>query len=234
MEILALAFRRHGAALLTWCIVGSLAVHLLILKFLPDWNRVNDGPPLALTVELRESPPDTMPPKPLPMDARPVPRQRPKPVPVKPVPLREERAVEKPRTIVTAPPEAPVTPMTAVVPEQRQAPPPEPSRPPPAPVAAPAPVIQPRFDAAYLRNPAPDYPFAAKRRGESGTVLLRVLVMPDGNPASVTIFKTSGSATLDDAASRAVRGWKFIPGREGDKPIQAEVHVPIKFTIKDD
>ena len=85
-----------------------------------------------------------------------------------------------------------------------------------------------------MRNPAPDYPLVARRRGESGTVLLRVLVTPDGNPLSVTVFKTSGSLSLDEAARKAVNGWKFVPGREGDKAVQAEVHVPIVFNIRNE
>jgi protein TonB len=42
-------------------------------------------------------------------------------------------------------------------------------------------IVPPRFDAAYLSNPAP-YPSASKRMGEEGRVLLRVQVGPTAAP----------------------------------------------------
>ena len=228
-----LVLNSRDTTLLAWCVAGSVAAHVLMLMVLPGWHATKEMPPVPLTVELREPPPaEIVPPKPLLVEPRPVANARVKPAKVAP---REERPIESVRApILTASPDVAVTTAAPVVPEQKSVPVPEPPRPQPAPVAAPAAVTLPRFEAAYLRNPAPNYPLAAKRRGESGTVLLRVLVTPDGNPASVTVFKTSGSLSLDDAAASAVRGWKFVPGREGDKAVQAEVHVPIVFNIKNE
>jgi protein TonB len=94
-------------------------------------------------------------------------------------------------------------------------------------------VTPPRYDAAYLQNPPPAYPLVAERFGYTGKVLVRVLVTPQGNPASVTIEQSSGITSLDNAALRAIRGWKFIPARDGNRPIQAEVLVPVDFHNKD-
>ena len=100
---------------------------------------------------------------------------------------------------------------------------------PPSP--APAPVTPPRFDADYLRNPAPEYPAFSKRRGEEGRVLLRVKVDEDGQPSAVTIHTTSGFERLDNAAVETVKRWKFVPARVGDAAVEAWVIVPISFHL---
>ncbi|MEW5791137.1 MAG: TonB family protein [Pseudomonadota bacterium] len=105
---------------------------------------------------------------------------------------------------------------------------------PPATGAAEAPSLQlPSFDAAYLDNPPPDYPLAARRLGLQGAVTLRVLVSPAGLPAEIKLAQSSQSPLLDDAALRAVRRWRFVPGRRGDTPVAAWVEVPIRFRLND-
>jgi periplasmic protein TonB len=91
----------------------------------------------------------------------------------------------------------------------------------------------PLFNAAYLRNPPPRYPLAARRNGEQGTVTLRVLVDREGLPASVAIEKTSGYAPLDNAAREAVRAWRFAPARRGNQAVEAWVLVPVVFRLDD-
>lgn len=98
---------------------------------------------------------------------------------------------------------------------------------------APAEVSQPRFDAGYLKNPAPVYPSASRRLGEEGRVVLRVLVESDGLPGEVTIKTSSGFPRLDRAAEDAVRRWKFVPARQGDEAVRASVLVPIVFNLRD-
>ena len=90
----------------------------------------------------------------------------------------------------------------------------------------------PHFDADYLRNPAPEYPAFSKRRGEEGRVLLRVNVGADGLPRAIEIHTTSGFERLDDAAVETVKRWKFVPARQGDKPVAAWVLVPISFSLE--
>src|SRR5205085_998884 len=91
-----------SSALLWWCLVGSIAAHVLILQVLPWWTGANNAPPLPLTVELREPPvPEIEPPKPLPLETRPIAQERPKPAPQKPVPPAQQ---ENPRTSSPAAP----------------------------------------------------------------------------------------------------------------------------------
>ena len=87
--------------------------------------------------------------------------------------------------------------------------------------------------AAYLRNPAPTYPMAARRAGEQGTVMLRVLVTTEGLPARVDLQKSSGSAHLDRAAIETVKGWRFKPARRGNEAVEGWVDVPVVFNLRD-
>ena len=96
---------------------------------------------------------------------------------------------------------------------------------------APVEISQPRFDAGYLKNPAPAYPPASRRLGEEGRVVLRVLVDRDGVPGEVAIKTSSGFPRLDQAAEDAVRRWKFAPARRGDEAIGTWVAVPIVFNL---
>ncbi len=101
---------------------------------------------------------------------------------------------------------------------------------PPAPRAEP--IQAPRFDADYLDNPAPAYPALSRRLGEQGRVLLRVFVNADGSAAQVEIRESSGFERLDRAAREAVARWRFVPARQGDRPVAAWVLVPISFNLR--
>lgn len=90
---------------------------------------------------------------------------------------------------------------------------------------------QPRFDADYLNNPAPEYPRMSRRLREEGVVMLRVYVLPNGLPDVVELKASSGSARLDESALFAVRKWKFVPAQAGDHPVGAWVIVPIEFSL---
>ena len=223
---------RRNSTLLAWFLAGSVAAHVLMLQWLPAWQRFKDTPLLPLTVELREPPAEIVPPKALPMETRP--RDRPKPMVMKPEPVkaapREERPLEPPRApILTAPPEAPVTAATPLVPEQRTAPPPEPLL---RSQLAPAPITPPRSDASYLNNPPTAYPLAARRRGDQGTVFVWVLVTAEGLAARVRLEKTSGHPSLDEAALAAVKSWRFVPARQGGQAIELPYVVPVVFKLE--
>jgi protein TonB len=94
------------------------------------------------------------------------------------------------------------------------------------------PVVGPSYAAAYLSNPAPKYPAAARRLRLQGTATVRVMVSAQGRPMTVTLQKTSGTRALDEAALDAVQQWSFVPARRGSKPVAAEVDVPLRFTLK--
>lgn len=85
--------------------------------------------------------------------------------------------------------------------------------------------------ARYARCPAPVFPAEARKAKISGTVLLLVEVDENGHPSQVTLRRSSGHATLDDAALRAVRNWRFEPARSEGRPIRARVEVPVRFAL---
>lgn len=84
----------------------------------------------------------------------------------------------------------------------------------------------------YLRNPAPEYPREARRRGQQGLVILDVRVSKDGRPLSVEIKNPSGIPSLDAAALKAVQRWLFAPARVGNIAVDARVEVPVRFRIQ--
>jgi len=167
---------------------------------------------MPLIVDLLQPPAEIKQPvaKPLPM-AKPQPVRQ--PVPKTPTPVIEATRSELP---------APAAPVAS---------PPDIKPAPPAPPAA-EPVSQARFDADYLKNPAPAYPPLSRRMGEEGKVILRVSVNPQGSADSVEIKTSSGSQRLDESAQKTVRNWKFIPAKRGDTAVQSWVLVPIIFKLE--
>jgi protein TonB len=92
--------------------------------------------------------------------------------------------------------------------------------------------IAPSVGANYLHNPAPEYPQMARRRGEQGRVLIKVLVTSQGDASNVTLEKSSGSNHLDEAAIKAVKNWKFVPARSNNEAVSGYVTVPINFSLE--
>lgn len=101
-----------------------------------------------------------------------------------------------------------------------------------APAARPA-VTPPDFSAAYLHNPLPVYPLASRRLREQGRVLLRVHVTAHGTADQVMLHASSGHVRLDESAREAVRTWRFVPARQGERALAAWVIVPIRFALED-
>ncbi len=85
----------------------------------------------------------------------------------------------------------------------------------------------------YLSAPAPAYPREALRTGAQGTVILRVLVDEDGTPIEVSIERSSGNRSLDNAArSQVLRRWKFRPALDHGRAVQAYGLIPVDFTLR--
>jgi len=93
-------------------------------------------------------------------------------------------------------------------------------------------MTKPLFDAAYLNNPAPEYPAPAKRRNMEGTVMLDVAVSTAGTAHQVRIAESSGFSLLDESAKHAVSRWKFVPAKRGGEIVEARVMVPIEFRLE--
>lgn len=221
--------------LVMMAVLVTLIVHVFVVSVL--WRLWSDRPMLqpspSLEVNLIVPPP-----KPTPVTPPP-PAPRPPPVVQQTIQQTPPLPVQRPVEPITKP----VTPLPMPV-EQHVAEPvkqPEAAPPPPVtteePKAAPlkaAPVAEiepPGFGAAYLNNPPPKYPPAARKFGLQGTVLLRVLVSPAGLPEKISVLTSSGSPVLDDAAVNTVKQWTFVPARQGDHAIAGSVNVPIRFVL---
>jgi protein TonB len=149
--------------------------------------------------------------------------------PPRPLPMRTVDRTPQP-TVASVPPSETTAPSAfAAISPDVATPAPEPS--PPGPVT-PLPIIPPNFNAAYLDNPAPVYPPLARRSGEQGRVVLRVLVTPNGAAEAVELRTSSGSARLDQAAIETVKRWRFVAARQGDQAVAAWVLVPITFSLE--
>jgi protein TonB len=150
--------------------------------------------------------------------------EHPRPEP-RPLPVTKAAPVAKPVTEPVAEASQDARPMPAAAP----------ANPPPAAAsqAAAEPALElPRYNAAYLSNPPPAYPLAARRRGIEGTVLVRAEVSAGGDCLRTELRKTSGHDMLDQAALEAVRKWRFAPARRGSQAVVAWVEIPISFKLE--
>lgn len=80
-------------------------------------------------------------------------------------------------------------------------------------------------------NPAPRYPYSARRRRQEGRVTLRVQVSATGRTTAVVVRNSSGHGLLDDAAVEVVRRWRFVPARKSGIAVAGVVDVPIVFRL---
>jgi TonB family protein len=78
----------------------------------------------------------------------------------------------------------------------------------------------------------PAYSESAREIHYTGTVLLSLVVMPDGAPVNVQILLPLG-AGLDEKAVEAVNQWRFQPGtRKSDgQPIAVQAQVELNFRL---
>lgn len=94
--------------------------------------------------------------------------------------------------------------------------------------------IEPDYSAAYLNNPAPPYPIAARHWHLQGKVVLNVEVVETGQCGQVAVLQSSGYEVLDNAAVQTVKSWTFVPARQGGYAVTKWFKVPIIFSLKDD
>jgi protein TonB len=79
----------------------------------------------------------------------------------------------------------------------------------------------------------PVYPETARRAGLQGTTLLRIHIEVDGRVSDVTVARSAGHQSLDDAAAEAVRRWRFEPALSSAGPVSMWAVVPVEFRISD-
>jgi TonB family protein len=109
---------------------------------------------------------------------------------------------------------------------------PEPPPPPPAAPAAESAVTPsaPLTPARLLSSVQPIYPSLAKQAHIEGTVTIEAQIDAAGGVTGMKVL--SGPQMLRDAATSAVRKWKFQPARLGDQPTPISVILSVRFILK--
>ncbi len=213
-----------GRRSLVWTLLASIALHVFVLSLLRLESPRHD-PALALPMVVHLRPMEEVP-RPLPAPTPKTPAQPQRAAP-------QQTAADIPQLVTTTPDPASV--QVALEPR------PGPAAPAPAPTAQPTSVARedapqvtpPEFAAAYLRNTKPRYPASARRNGESGTVLLKVLVTREGLAARVELESSSGYNALDQSALETVKRWRFTPAQRGGNPVEIWVRMPIAFRLEE-
>jgi protein TonB len=211
-------------------VAGILAAHAggawALLQLDAVRAAVADVAPLM--VELL-APPAQVPAPPAPPPSPAPPQQLRKPPP-KVIAAPAPRAPAPPAFMIPAPPPEPPAPPPEVV---AAAPPavPEPA-PEPAPVSPPPPKTVEGSAVQYLDPPAPTYPAASRRFGESGRVFVRVLIDERGLPRQLQLQRSSGFERLDDAALAAIRAARFRPYTEDGRALVVWAVIPIHFELE--
>ena len=84
-----------------------------------------------------------------------------------------------------------------------------------------------------LREVKPRYTAEAMRAKIQGTVLLEVVVLPDGTVGDARITKSLDPIFgLDEEAIKAARKWQFTPGTRFGQPVAVLVGLELYFTLR--
>ncbi len=83
----------------------------------------------------------------------------------------------------------------------------------------------------FARRVAPDYPFAAKKRGQEGSVVLRLNIDEAGTLKDVEVVEASDPVFIN-AAIASVKRSLFIAAKNNHRPVASQAILPIHFKLK--
>lgn len=191
-------------------------------------NLIEPTQPQAMPTPLPPQPPNAPPPPQQRQAATPpvAPRAQPvaQPAPL-PVALAPSEPAQAPVGATEPQPPTPATPVAVSAAE------------PAAPLVPPAPPAPPKIEppsshAAYLNNRKPPYPRLSNKLGEEGTVMVRARIEPNGTASQALVHRSSGFKRLDDAAVKAVLGWRYVPGKRAGIPEAMWFDLPVTFNLE--
>src|SRR5215470_116292 len=81
-----------------------------------------------------------------------------------------------------------------------------------------------------LYSPDPEYSEEARKAKYQGTVVLRLVVGPDGKARDIQVSRSVGMG-LDEKAIEAVRSWKFDPARKDGQAVPVLISVEVTFRL---
>lgn len=82
------------------------------------------------------------------------------------------------------------------------------------------------------RRAVPDYPSKAKRMQIEGKVLLQIVVDISGNPKACTVQLADPPGYFEEAALKAAKKTRFMPGKIRGKPVNTLVLLPFAFQLR--
>ena len=78
--------------------------------------------------------------------------------------------------------------------------------------------------------PDPEYSEEARKAKFQGTVVLWMVVAPDGLPHDVRVMRSAGMG-LDERAIETVKTWRFDPARKDGQPVAVQISVEVSFRL---
>lgn len=78
----------------------------------------------------------------------------------------------------------------------------------------------------------PRYPDLARRAGLQGTVILTIVIGPDGRVGEIEVLRSPDQRWgFDLAAIEAVKQWRYQPALMSGRPVAVYAQVLVEFTI---
>jgi len=246
----------QSAARIGWLFGASLLLHAALVVLLGRAPLPRPGPasrPLEVAVVEKPAPPPPAPPEPVPMKvarAAKRPAQDLPPPPARTQPLLPSAAPPPPSREAPPPAQEPVVLPGITLESTSQGgsfavsagntlydQPPRTAKDP----AEAKPYKAERYVAASQVNELPSvegrpeslrpfYPEAARQRGVEGDVVLRLLIDADGSLAKVDVIGAPG-AGLGAAGARAIRQFRFRPGKVGGQPVATTITYVLHFVL---
>ena len=88
------------------------------------------------------------------------------------------------------------------------------------------------FPESDSHNPSPEYPEMAIFLGYQGTAVIRIKISAQGVSKGVEILRSSGHKILDESAAKALKKWRFTPGKnDSDKPMTDSVIISVIYIL---
>jgi len=223
---------KKARSFLFWAFLISLGLHFVLLPLLhlhAQSNEKDKVEKVVISKKIKVVVPTPPPPTPTPPPPTPPPKQTPPPVKQTNPPPQPKLKLNVPKTTSHAGPStehryvAPAKGTEDAVPNGTEASgKPEPASTAPAATPAPTPApptptpkpqcANPNADATIKGTAADlDYPEIAKQQGLTGTTQVRVTLDANGTVVSATVYKSAGSAALDQAAITAAKATSYVP-----------------------
>lgn len=81
-----------------------------------------------------------------------------------------------------------------------------------------------------IYDPDPEFSDEARKAKHQGTVLLWLVVGPDGRAHDIRVARSLGMG-LDERAIAAVQTWRFEPGKMNGAPVAVQINVSVYFHL---